>query len=251
MGSERRDVNDFRGDYWSVVTSPVHADRGTIAPLTAVAGVVVASSFADSAVYAWMVSHPDAPLMRALVPMRENWKLPIYELGSGQYLLPLSGIAYVAGRLSHSKGLRDAGIGCMAGHLSSATLRYVTYFSVSRVRPHDSPTAKQISFPGTRDWMHHSFVGGHMANSMACASFLGHRYSLGVVEPITYAYVSAIGLGRMADGWHWFSDTMAGAGMGFAIGKLIAERQERRAEDLAAVAPASGRPIRIGVTFTF
>jgi membrane-associated phospholipid phosphatase len=172
-----------------------------------------------------MATHPDARVMRALRPLREKWKFPLYELGSGQYLLPLSGVAYIAGRLSHNAELRDAGMGCITGHLSSAVLRDVIYFSVARVRPHESPSAYRISFPGTHDWMRHSFLSGHTANSMACASFFGHRYSLGAIEPLSYAYVTAIGLGRVADGWHWPSDTMAGAIMGFAIGKFVADRQ--------------------------
>ena len=69
---------------------------------------------------------------------------------------------------------------------------------------------------------------------MACASFLGHRFSLGAAEPLPYMYSSAIGLGRMADGRHWFSDTMAGALMGFAIGRTVANRQLARAGKLSA-----------------
>jgi hypothetical protein len=57
-----------------------------------------------------------------------------------------------------------------------------------------------IAVPGTSDWNRHSFLSGHAANSMACASFMSHRFSLGVAEPVMYTYVSAIGLGRMLDG---------------------------------------------------
>jgi membrane-associated phospholipid phosphatase len=63
---------------------------------------------------------------------------------------------------------------------------------------------------------------------MACASFLGHRFALGGPEPIPYLVSTAIGLGRMADGHHWASDTMTGAILGFAIGKAIAARQLER-----------------------
>jgi hypothetical protein len=206
----------------------------------------------DSAVYAWMSNHPDAPVMRALRPLREKWKFPLYELGSGQYLLPLSAAAYIAGRLRGDEALRDAGLGCIAGHLSSATIRDVIYLSVSRVRPHDSPSSNMVSVPGAREWMRHSFLSGHTANSMACASFFGHRYSLGAVEPLSYVYVTAIGLGRVADGWHWPSDTMAGAIMGFAIGKYIAHRQQVRSDARSnAVSPSSVAPIRIGWSFDF
>jgi membrane-associated phospholipid phosphatase len=81
---------------------------------------------------------------------------------------------------------------------------------------------------------------------------LAHRYSLGVIEPIGYAYATAIGLGRMADGWHWLSDSITGAAMGFAIGKLIADRQEARvAAREIEFAGAAGTPVRIGVSFRF
>jgi membrane-associated phospholipid phosphatase len=249
LGSERRDIGDLRGDVWAVWTSPAHADHRAIVPLAAVSGAVIATGFADSAIYAWMTTHPNSLVMKTLRPMREHWKLPLYDLGSGQILLPLAAGAYVAGRLSHDAALRDAGLGCIAGHLSSAVIRDVIYLTISRVRPHETPKPDRISIPGTRDWMRHSFLSGHVANSMACASFLAHRYSLGAVEPAAYAYVTMIGLGRMADGWHWASDTMAGAAVGFAIGKYIAERQEKRASARSNAAAAA--PIRIGWSIAF
>jgi hypothetical protein len=252
LGPERRDVNDLRGDFWAVLTAPVHANAGVVAPITGMALGVLAVASVDSNVYAWMATHPDARVMRALRPLREKWKFPLYELGSGQYLLPLSGIAYVAGRLSHNAELRDAGMGCITGHLSSAVLRDMIYLSVARVRPHESPSAYRISFPGTHDWMRHSFLSGHTANSMACASFFGHRYALGAIEPLSYAYVTAIGLGRVADGWHWPSDTMAGAIMGFAIGKFVADRQRVREEGRSrSLTASSAAPLRIGWSFDF
>jgi membrane-associated phospholipid phosphatase len=70
---------------------------------------------------------------------------------------------------------------------------------------------------------------------MACASYLGHRYSLGLAEPAMYTYVGLIGMGRVADGWHWMSDAVAGGAMGLAIGKAIADRQFARAEARSSV----------------
>jgi membrane-associated phospholipid phosphatase len=174
-------------------------------------------------------------------------------LGSGQYILPLAGVLYVSGRLSHDVALRDAGLGCAEGHLSSAGIRELIYFSVSRQRPRDTEDPHHISLPGRKDWSWHSFLSGHIANSMSCASFLGHRYSLGPLEAIPYAYATAIGVGRMADGRHWASDTMTGALVGFAIGKAIADRQLSRASRSAEVRPVPGQEptplIRISIPF--
>jgi membrane-associated phospholipid phosphatase len=229
LGPESRDFKNFGGDVWSIWTSPARLNRSSAEAAGGVLGVALLTSFADSAVWAWMSSHPKSIGMRATIPIREGWRFPLYELGSGQYILPLSGALYLAGRLSRDADLRDAGLGCAEGHLSSAGLRELIYFSISRQRPRDTDDPHHISVPGRKDWSWHSFLSGHIANSMSCASFIGHRFNLGPLEAIPYAYSAAIGIGRMADGRHWFSDTMTGALVGYAIGKGIADRQLGRA----------------------
>jgi len=242
LGSERGDIAHFGGDIWSIATSPVHADHRAVVPgVSAGVAVVSAGAFVDSALYNWMTTHPGSLAVRFLSPIREDRRYPLYELGSGQYLLPLSAFLYASGRLSRSVALRDAGLGCAAGHLSSAALREVIYHIVARARPRITPHPNEISVPGSKNWDNHSFLSGHASNSMACASFAAHRFSLGVAEPLMYGYVGAIGLGRMLDGRHWFSDTMAGAMMGFAIGKGVADRQLHRNGALIAADAAGSR----------
>lgn len=229
LGPERQDLNDLRGDIWSVLSSPAHADARDIAPIAgALAATTALNRLGDSAIYAWMQTHPDAMVMRVLTPLREKWKLPLYELGSGQSLLPLSGALWVAGRLSHSVGLRDAGLGCAAAHLSSAGLREVIYLLIGRERPRVTPDPDEFSFPGGFTWDDQSFLSGHIANSMGCASFFANRFHLGVLAPAMFIYSGAIGVGRVADGRHWPSDELAGAIMGYTIGRAIAGRQEER-----------------------
>jgi membrane-associated phospholipid phosphatase len=234
LGSERQDIRDFGGDIWAAFTSPTRV-RGTDAAI-GLGGIalVAAASRADSAVWQWMNGNPNALPLRMVSPIREGFRFHLYEMGSGQYILPLSGILYTAGRLSHDAALRDAGLGCATGHLSSLGLREVAYHLVARERPRDTPDPYEIQFPGSHEWSWQSFFSGHTANSMACASFIGHRYSLGVLEVLPYAYSLAIGFGRMADGRHWFSDTVTGALTGFALGREIANRQLHRAGERSA-----------------
>ncbi|HEV8217928.1 MAG TPA: phosphatase PAP2 family protein [Gemmatimonadaceae bacterium] len=253
LGPEKADLKNFGGDIWSVWTAPAHPSWSSAEAAAGVVGIGMLTSLADSAIWAWMSSHPTSIGMRMVGPIREGWRFPLYELGSGQYILPLAGVLYVSGRLSHDVALRDAGLGCAEGHLSSAGIRELIYFSVSRQRPRDTEDPHHISLPGRKDWSWHSFLSGHIANSMSCASFLGHRYSLGPLEAIPYAYATAIGVGRMADGRHWASDTMTGALVGFAIGKAIADRQLSRASRSAEVRPVPGQEptplIRISIPF--
>ncbi|HEY4129188.1 MAG TPA: phosphatase PAP2 family protein [Gemmatimonadaceae bacterium] len=228
LGPERQDIRNFGGDIWAAFTSPVHMSGTDAAVGLGGIALVAVVSRADSAVWEWMNGNPHALPLRAISPIREGFRYHLYEMGSGQYILPLSGVLYTAGRLSHDAGLRDAGLGCATGHLSSLGLREIAYHVVARDRPRDTDDPYRIDVPGRHQWSWQSFFSGHTANSMACASFIGHRYSLGVFEAVPYAYSLAIGFGRMADGRHWFSDTVTGALVGFALGREIADRQLHR-----------------------
>jgi hypothetical protein len=249
LGSERRDLNNLRGDVWSAWTAPAHPDRRATVPIIGVLAAVVAIVPRDSAIHSWMTTHENAPLMRMIGSFREHRTIPLESLGSGQFILPLSALAYATGRLSDNAAMRDAGLGCAAAHLSSAGLRDVIYRSVSRARPNDTSDAR-FSMPGSREWTNHSFLSGHIANSMSCASFIAHRYRVGPAALLMYGYSVGIGLGRMADGWHWASDTMAGAALGFAIGKFIADRQFSRSPS-PETAPSASAPKALSFAWQF
>ena len=241
LGSERADIGNFGGDIWSVWTSPARITRRDVLTTAATLGTAAVVSRVDSVGYVWMQSHERTLVMLMLTPIREGARLSPYEFGSGQYLLPLSVVLYTAGRLSHSVDLRDAGLGCAAGHLSSLVLRQVVFRSVARGRPRVSPSPFRFSVPGSSNWSWESFYSGHISNSMACASFIGHRYSLGLLEALPYAFSTAIGVGRLADGHHWASDMIVGGVVGFAVGKAIAERQLHRAAPPAGTVASTPR----------
>jgi hypothetical protein len=61
-----------------------------------------------------------------------------------------------------------------------------------------------------------------------CASFLSHRFEMGLVEPVLAGLVAAMGVGRMADRGHWLSDQVIGTAFGFAVGREVARRQLKR-----------------------
>jgi membrane-associated phospholipid phosphatase len=193
----------------------------------------------DEPVQRWITTHPNAWPVAILAPLRESARYPAYELGSGQFLLPISAALYIAGSVSKSQGLRDAGLGCATAHLTAAGVRGLVFLLVQRDRPRLSPDdAFNIRLRGTRDWNKHSFFSGHIANSMGCASFLVHRFDMHVAEPVLYGYVSAIGLGRVIDGRHWLSDTVVGALFGYVVGRTISARMLARERE-AAQGPAA------------
>lgn len=242
VGSERADIGNIRGDIWSVWTSPARMDRRDLLAAAGTLGAAAIVSRIDSVGWIWIKTHDRTLVMRLIAPLRDSTKIPLHELGSGIGLLPVSALLYVTGRLTGTVDLRDAGLGCAAGHLSSLGIRQVVFRAVKRARPAVTSTPYQISVPGSSEWPEQSFYSGHVSNSMACSSFLAHRFALGVAEPLPYAFSLAMGLARLADGYHWVSDMMVGTVMGYAIGRTLAGRQLRRHEEAADVSnPAALR----------
>lgn len=251
--SARRDFQRVVGDVWSVWTAPAHANAHDMEGAAAALGLAAISAAGDEPLHRWMTSHEDSWPMRLLHPMTEEARYPAYEMGSGQYLLPLSAALYVAGTAGRSRGLRDAGLGCATAHLTSAGARDIVYLLVQRDRPRESPDDPfRFRFPGQagwnyREWNWHSFFSGHIANSMGCASFLAHRFHLHAAEPLAYVFVSAIGLGRVADGRHWLSDTVVGALFGYATGRTVSARMLAR--ERPAELPTASPPLTISFSW--
>ena len=242
-----RALQRLGGDAWSVWTAPVHArarDAEGVAAVVAATGIAAAL---DQPVQHWISTHPNAWPVAMLGPLRESAHYPAYELGSGQFLLPISAALYLAGSFSKSQGLRDAGLGCATAHLTTAGVRGLVFLFVQRDRPRLSPDDPfNVRLRGTRDWNKHSFFSGHIANSMGCASFLGHRFDLHLAEPAMYGYVTAIGAGRVLDGRHWLSDTVFGALFGYVVGRTISARMLAR-ERVPAQTPAA--PLTFSFSF--
>ena len=237
--SSWRALQRLGGDAWSVWTAPVHARARDAEGVAAVVTATAVAAALDQPVQHWIATHPHAWPVAMLAPVRESAHYPAYELGSGQFLLPISAALYLAGSFSKSQGLRDAGLGCATAHLTAAGVRGLVFLFVQRDRPRLSPDDPfRIRFSGTRDWNKHSFFSGHIANSMGCASFLSHRFDLHLAEPMIYGYVIAIGAGRVVDGRHWLSDTVVGALFGYVVGRTISTRMLTR-ERAAAQGPAA------------
>lgn len=248
--SVRQDLKHLVGDIWSVWTSPLHATSDDWAAFAAVGALTGTTARVDEPLAQWITNHPNSWPVRTLKhTLSEEAKYPAYELGSGQYLLPISGALYLAGSIGHSQALRDAGLGCATAHLTSAGAREIVYLLVSRKRPRTSPDDPfVIRSPGSRDWNEHSFFSGHIANSLGCASFLSHRFDLHAATPVVYAIPIAIGAGRIMDGRHWLSDTVVGAMFGYATGKAIAARMLDR--ESRAMTP-SKTPVVVSFSLPF
>jgi PAP2 superfamily protein len=223
-----RDLNYGVRDMLWVWASPLRADRDEWAMFAAGAGFVGATMLFDDEFDRLVRRHPNSAVMRALKPVREEAKIPLYDLGSGKRLQPLSGAMYVLGFAFDSRALRDAGLGCASTQQANIFVHHGAYALISRERPKTSNGDPYRFELGGGAWEQHSFYGGHAGNIMGCVTYWNERFDLGVAEPVLYALAIGIGLGRAADQRHWLSDTVTGMLVGHAFGRVIGRRARAR-----------------------
>jgi membrane-associated phospholipid phosphatase len=257
------DVKHVAEDVWRIWSSPVRGSgRDWLTAGLVVAGAAAISPLDDD-VDRWAVRDSASAAFDALKPFRRGGVF-----FKGASVVPAAAAVLVAGYATNNQDLRDAIWGCGASAVSNSVARnQVLYRVIRRTRPDSSKDNPPVSPPaqqgdqydiglGPDSWGEKSLPGGHIANITACASFLAERFHLGVAEPALYAIVAAVGVGRIADRAHWTSDQLLGAAFGYAIGREIALRQNKRREAARrdarapAVAPAAPRGAGDGLFVT-
>jgi membrane-associated phospholipid phosphatase len=233
------DVANAARDFGAIWISPF---RGSGKDYLIAGGVLAASaalSPLDDDVDRWAVRNRDRGVLDAIRPFRRGGDL--YSINKAT---PYVGGLYVVGVLTKSRGIRDGIFGCAAAYGANTTIRHqVVYRLIGRNRPdtiRNRPEGYvpvgatqgdqyEFNFPA-KGYGDHSFPGGHVATMATCASFLSHRFEMGVVEPALAVLVTAMGVGRIADQGHWLSDQVVGVAFGYAVGREVARRQKRRLE---------------------
>jgi len=241
------DVTNAARDFGAIWISPFRGGPKDYL----IAGAVLAGSAAlsplDDDVDRWAVRNRDRGVLDAIRPLRRGGDF--YSINKAT---PYVGGLYLVGLATKHRGIRDGIFGCAAAYGANTTIRHqVVYRLIGRNRPdtirnrpegYVPPGATQgdqyeFNFPAN-GYGDHSFPGGHVATMATCASFLSHRFELGLVEPVLAVLVTGMGVGRLADQGHWLSDQVVGVVFGYAVGREVARRQKRRLERERSAAPA-------------
>ena len=83
-----------------------------------------------------------------------------------------------------------------------------------------------------------SFPSGHTISVWGLATVIAENYKNRFWVPLTcYGLATAVGLSRLTEDAHWFSDVFVGAVLGYAIGKMVVRNQNRRLQFAPAVSP--------------
>ena len=228
------------GDAWSVWTAPFHAGGRDWLTAAGVVGVAAAMSPFDDDVDRWAVRHRDDPTWHFLRPFREGG-----DAFSGRTVTPVAVGALGVALIARNEPMLEGISGCATSYGAATAVRdFVVYPLVSRTRPDSGrgaqpPPAAQgdqyhFSVPGTGDWGRRALPGGHVSNVTACVGFLVSRYKFGPFAVAPWAVVGAVAMARTLDRRHWASDQVLGTFLGYAVGRDVALRSLRRAENASA-----------------
>jgi membrane-associated phospholipid phosphatase len=207
-------------------TSLVGVFRGdNLVPLLVGGAAAGASSFFDEDV-------------RDTVTDQFAWSETFETAGGPLYSAVFVAGMFTAGRFAHGGRFRAMTYDMLDAAVVSAAYCSVLKVAVGRERPNGQDDK--------------SFPSGHTANAFALAAVAERHYGWKVGAP-AYALAALMGASRVNEDKHWLSDVVAGATLGYIVGRSVTRVNGRPLDDRArrraalSVSPILARHAR-GVT---
>jgi membrane-associated phospholipid phosphatase len=124
---------------------------------------------------------------------------------------PLWSAVFVGGMYGAARIARDERFEAATYDLVDATIMNVVYFQslkliVRRERPNGSNNQ--------------SFPSGHTSHAFAVATVFERHYGWKIGAP-AYVFAGIVGASRMKEDMHYFSDVVAGAALGYIVGRTV------------------------------
>jgi membrane-associated phospholipid phosphatase len=161
--------------------------------------------------------------------------------GGAGVIAPLGALMFVAGRASHDTRFRAATYDALQATIVTTAYTFGLKEAVQRTRPDGSDN---LSFPS-----------GHAANAFAWAA-IADRYYGRKAGIAAYTVAGLIGISRVDNKKHNVSDVVAGATLGYIVGRTVVRRDGEpvRHSRQIFVAPAtdaqgSGLGLQVSVQF--
>lgn len=162
------------------------------------------------------------------------------KLGGASVVAPLAGVLFAAGRASDDPRLRAATYDVAQAFLVNGAYTMAIKYAVKRERPDGSSRS--------------SFPSGHTSNAFAFATVAGHYYGPKLGIP-AYALAGLIGVSRIEKRAHHLSDVLAGATLGYVVGRTVTREDgepiRHRQIHLGPAFAPEGTGVGMAVSFQF
>ena len=161
--------------------------------------------------------------------------------GGMTVMAPLVAGAFLAGRASHNEPFRAFTYDMAQAAIVSGAYTTIFKETTQRTRPDGS---NKLSFPS-----------GHTSNAFALATVADAHFGPKVGVP-AYAAAAVIGWSRLGKNAHHLSDVLAGATLGYIVGRTVVKQdggpvRDHKQWQIVPSAPASGVGVGAGVSLTW
>lgn len=151
-------------------------------------------------------------------------------MGNGLITLPATGVMWGLGYWGENEHLAATGLLAAKAFIVSRLLVQLPKYAFQRERPLEA-AGEPFQFAGPfGGFKHDAFPSGHVTSAFATAAVMRvafreeHRW----VPVLFYGMGVATAAGRLAEGKHWFSDVVAGALFGQAVGHFLATQSNSK-----------------------
>lgn len=207
------------------ITKPFHMSGKDWARLGQFATIAGALTFADE------------PIQRAALQWRNNTRVvrtisQHITLVGGNFERYLIGGLGIYGIVFKDQRLKRAALLASQSYMISGAIEGALKYLTGRERPvfHDPMNETGPSFHGpfykeptssVVQGTNHSFPSGHTTVAFAAATVFAMEYRHRPAIPIiVYTAASLVGISRITENKHWATDVLAGAALGYLIGRL-------------------------------
>ena len=152
-------------------------------------------------------------------------------LGNTLFLVAGEGGLFLVGQMTDNAKFREISYSIGQSLVMNAIVLYPLKIATSRERPNREDDR--------------SFPSGHAASAFAVAAVLDHYYGPKVAIPV-YAMGAFVGFGRIEQNKHYLTDVMAGATLGWIIGKTVTRGADEKPRWIPTVAPQA-KGIALGI----
>lgn len=165
------------------------------------------------------------------------------------YLVGIVGGMYIYGLATKNQKAETAGL--LTGKAVALTGAYTLLFKnlFQRKRPYEADPPDPNYWGGPFNGFHHnSFPSGHTSVVFAAATVLsGYYHEKKWIGITAFSLAGLVAVSRNYDDKHWASDIVAGAALGYSIGKLVCNKQRKKALQVTPYGSLYGQ----GVSLTY
>ena len=165
-------------------------------------------------------------------PTQVRWGNNVSRFGAAYTVIPVAAGFYSVGAIVDDAKARETGVLATEALLDSLIVQSVLKPVAGRDRPNVAHQNQKWLDGGA------SFPSGHAIEAWALASVVAHEYSHRKWVPfVAYGMASVTGMARFTAQQHYASDIVAGAAMGWFIGRYVYQSHEDHARHIHHLSP--------------